>query len=205
MRSVLSIVTALTFLLTSVPMAVAGGIVAGVGDGPGVRAVAPPTDDITPQGLVNFDGVGAPCLFQDTTALKAFDGVTFKGTGDVRNGGAILNECSDFGVTGHSSPNFLAFNCDAVMSDGGSPRLPETILLPGEFTNVSLKVGRFDPPFGKILKLIGKGSLGKEVHVVTLDNPMQTVTFTVPVHKIKLKSAKKTDPVCRVVVDDLSF
>jgi hypothetical protein len=38
-------------------------------------------------------------------------GVTFDGP-DVKDGGAILDECSSYNVSGHSSPNFLAFDTD---------------------------------------------------------------------------------------------
>ena len=36
-------------------------------------------------------------------------GVTFAGPGGF-DGGAILDECSGFGISGYSPPNFLAFN-----------------------------------------------------------------------------------------------
>ena len=36
------------------------------------------------------------------------------------NEGAILNECSTFGVLAHSPPNFLAFNNTSLNTSGGS-------------------------------------------------------------------------------------
>ena len=79
--------------------------------------------------FINFDDVAAPCEFSETTPLRdayvAF-GVTFSGPAAL-DGGAILNECGNFGVAGYSSPNFLAFNCESFMSNGGLPMGPETL------------------------------------------------------------------------------
>src|SRR3954453_23286232 len=70
----------------------------------------------TPGSVVNFDDVNAPCNFADTVALRRYHGVSFKGSPKTLDGGAILNECSNFAVTGYSPPNFLAFNCNASLS-----------------------------------------------------------------------------------------
>ena len=84
--------------------------------------------------LINFDtdasgnALSAPCFFGATTRLTELYaplGVHFSGPGG-NDGGAILNECSNFGVNALSSPNFLAFNRSAPMSDGGIPQDPET-------------------------------------------------------------------------------
>ena len=86
---------------------------------------------ISPTAIVeNFDDVGAPCLFMDTVALLfKFPSMPaiYLGASGPPNGGAILNECSNFDVTGHSPPNFLAFNADATLEDGGIPSLPEIL------------------------------------------------------------------------------
>ena len=79
--------------------------------------------------FIDFDDVTAPCAFIETQALRdeyASLGVTFEGPGPL-DGGAILDECGSFGVTGHSSPNFLAFNPGATLSTGGIPQGPETM------------------------------------------------------------------------------
>ena len=60
------------------------------------------------------------------TELYAPLGVHFSGPSD-RDGGAILNDASNFGVPAHSGSNFLAFNIHATMGDGGVARDPETI------------------------------------------------------------------------------
>ncbi len=56
---------------------------------------------------IDFDGTGAPCLFEATSPLAtryASLGVTFAG------GGAILNECGNFGISARSGTDFLAFS-----------------------------------------------------------------------------------------------
>ncbi|MBN1901110.1 hypothetical protein JW926_07280 [Candidatus Sumerlaeota bacterium] len=79
--------------------------------------------------LIDFDDVSAPCTFSSTIHLTneyETRGVIFEGPWG-KNGGAILNECGGFGVSGHSSPNFLAFNSNSTLSDAGKPQDPETI------------------------------------------------------------------------------
>ena len=93
--------------------------------------------------LIDFDDNAAPCFFANTTRLTgayAHRGVTFAGPGG-NDGGAILDECGAFGVTGHSAPNFLAFNPSLSMSDGGVPQGPETLTFNKPMQYVHAKVG----------------------------------------------------------------
>lgn len=56
---------------------------------------------------INFDGTGAPCVFASTSPLSnqySGQGVLFSG------GGAILNQCGNFGINARSGTDFLAFN-----------------------------------------------------------------------------------------------
>lgn len=106
-------------------------------------AVVPPASAT----LINFDDITAPCYFYLTTALRdhyyAAYGVTFEGPGG-NDGGAILNECGSFGVSGHSSPNFLAFNTTGLpvqMTDGGYPIGPESISFETPVGSVFLNAG----------------------------------------------------------------
>ena len=65
-----------------------------------------PCDEI----IINFDEVDAPCNFVDTSPIndEYFElGVMFEGVDG--NSGHILNECGNFGLSGYSPPNFLAF------------------------------------------------------------------------------------------------
>lgn len=84
---------------------------------------------------INFDtdangqSINAPPSFINTTRLTELYaplGVHFSGPGG-NNGGAILDETGNFGVSARSGSNFLAFNRSATLSDGGVPRDPETI------------------------------------------------------------------------------
>ncbi len=89
-------------------------------------------------GTINFDTdangnlINAPDDFSATTNLTTLYsplGVTFSGSGGSNNGGAILNEASNFGVSALSGANFLAFNpnVNVTLANGGLPIDPETI------------------------------------------------------------------------------
>jgi hypothetical protein len=95
--------------------------------------------------LIDFDDLTAPTAFVETVRLTdryAMLGVIFEGPGG-NDGGAILDEGSNFGVSGHSSPNFLCFNNGASLSDGGIPQCPETL--------------HFEPSISSIQALVGAG------------------------------------------------
>ena len=86
-------------------------------------------------GLINFDidasgnPINAPSGFLDSTALTnlyAPLGVNFSGPVQL-SGGSILDQLGNFGVSALSGSNFLAFNRDVFLSDGGLPTDPETI------------------------------------------------------------------------------
>jgi len=107
----------------------------------------PPGDAICGGTLVNFDSAYAPCSFALTTrATGQFSalGVVFEGPGG-NDGGAILDQCSGFGVTGISAPNALAFNPAAVLADGGIPRGDQTIRFTSPVSSVQVMVGSASP------------------------------------------------------------
>jgi len=92
--------------------------------------------------LLNFDGVGAACGFSDTAAARnefIGSGVTFSAPG--HDGGAILDQCGVFAVTGHSPPNFLAFNVDGFYLNGGIPRPPQTVRFSPAVSGVCFRAG----------------------------------------------------------------
>lgn len=141
---------AIFFLALSTPAF--GGIVNGVlvpGPSPSAPAaglgivVAPPTGAT----VINFNEVTAPCLFIESpgplTSQYSSLGVNFSGPAPG-SGGAILNECSNFGVTGHSAPNFLAFNTTAFLPSGGVPEGPETIAFTSPVSSVQINAGHAD-------------------------------------------------------------
>lgn len=99
--------------------------------------------------VIDFE-LGGPEYFLETTALYdqyASQGVTFEGPlfegGSARNGGAVLNQLSSFGILARSGTDFLAFNNNpaAVMSDGGRPVGPETLTFSSAMQSVSIYAG----------------------------------------------------------------
>jgi hypothetical protein len=78
-------------------------------------------------GVTNFDNVSAPCLFSDTAPLGGLEQSAFFWA-PKPNGGAIVNECGNWGIDAHSPPNFLAFNTSANFS-AGVPKTPELIFV----------------------------------------------------------------------------
>ena len=175
---------------------------AGVVEVPGNREKTDDSEEVGNAVVINFDGVTAPCLFADTVALKGtFGGAKFKGKGKG-NGGAIIDQCGNFLVTGHSPPNFLAFNCSASLKGGGHPRLPESItFLTPSTGDVTLRVGSYDNGQVKITAVKTNGP--NVIKTVTLTNAMQTVTLPGPgVKKIKIKVGQSG---CVLVVDDITY
>jgi hypothetical protein len=70
----------------------------------------PRTESRAEVGSVDFDATSAPCRFVEALpARDEFAGVTFVGPGEL-DGGAVLDECSNFLAAGYSPPNFPAFN-----------------------------------------------------------------------------------------------
>lgn len=100
---------------------------------------------LTPEAIqsIDFDGQVAPCSFVDTVALTSeyfVQGVVFRGPGGF-DGGAILDECGNFGVTGYSPPNFFAFNTASALNNGGVPQGPETLTFGPVCSYVRIKAG----------------------------------------------------------------
>ena len=98
--------------------------------------------------LIDFDEASQPCTFAETVALRhtySALGVLFDGPAEL-DGGGVLDECGNFGVYGHSSPNFLAFNPGSLFQGGGIPQPPETIL--------------FNPPVAVVSFIAAAGAYG---------------------------------------------
>lgn len=152
--------------------------------------------------LITFDTLSAPSVFASTTALAAVGAVSFQGSSTAPlNGGAVLNESGGFSVTGHSSPNFLAFNCNATMLDGGIPKLPEVINFGSEVSKVSLKIGSGNSS-GTSVTLFGIGSGGVEKKTVTLASALATVKFSKPLTHVLINASASA---CVLVIDDIAY
>lgn len=198
--------TVLIGLLAAMPAA--AGIVAGVeqtGATPLPLAVsAQNIRALTLQAttVINFDGTTEPCLFSGTTRLTnefAAQGVVFSGPGG-NDGGAVLDECSGFGVSGQSSPNFLAFNTAATMSDGGVAQGPETLTFTSPVSLVELLAGN---KVGGSVSLecfdAGAHSLGSDT--ITATTTLQAMSVAAP----GIASCQLTFTGSQLVVDDLGF
>ena len=159
--------------------------------------------------LLNFDDM-APCFFEDTGPVRPTYykklGFTIKGP-DANSGGAVLNECSSFEVTGHSSLNFLAFNCALQFSTGGVPFLPEKLIFTNPVSGVSLKIGS-GLSVGEHIALTAKTATGKVVdsEIVILAPALATVNLTST--RSNIKRVEITLPAgsnaCAFVIDDIA-
>ena len=80
------------------------------------------------QNTIDFDTLAPGCNW-GSHEYPAYLDVTFSG------GGAVLDECGNFGVSGHTSPNFLAFNPGAGFAG------PETLTFAPAASLVEFHVG----------------------------------------------------------------
>lgn len=153
--------------------------------------------------IIDFDGSAAPCLFVDTVAVRTeFSGlgVTFLAPGN--DGGAIVDECGNFAVVGHSSPNFLGFNSIALLSDGGVPRTPQTILFDPPYPLVvSFKAGSGIEASTLTAEAFDSGDSSVNSQTVVLGAGMRGVVLSSPAGIAKVVV---TDP-GPFVIDDLEF
>jgi hypothetical protein len=144
-------------------------------------------------GFINFDvdsagdPINAPIFFSQTTHLTdlyAPLGVHFSGPGG-NDGGAILNQGSNFGIPALSGPNFLAFDRlkEAAMADGGLPIDPETIRFdtPQLLVSIFAAPGVFDEGEATTgtFRMDAFDSHGTLVATTTLKTPLQYVQLSV--------------------------
>lgn len=103
-------------------------------------------------GQIKFDDAPAQCAFMLSNPLRneyQARGVVFAGNAPL-NGGAILDQCGIFGVSGYSPPNFLAFSSVGPMANGGIPNGPERMLFTTPVSSVEMKIGSSDSRFQSI-------------------------------------------------------
>jgi len=146
--------------------------------------------------VIDFDDVDAPCGFGSTPQLSAeYEGlgVLFEGPQDP-SGGVILNACGNFGVTGYSGSNFLAFNVTGVST------VTETIWFADPVGTVSLQAGSSSA--GNItLRAFDQG--GTELDQVT--RPLSTALTTWEVNGEGIVRVVVESTATVFVLDDLSF
>lgn len=163
-------------------------------------ALIPPPPGAT---IINFDGTPAPSLFADTTALRneyAAQGVTFSGPG-LNDGLAVLNEGGGFSVTGHTPPNFLAWNTSAFLLNGGIPKGPETLTFSPPASLVQINAGS---SFGGTITMEAFNAANASLGVSTfpLTSALQTLKITANgIAKVVITTPDATFG----VLDDLAF
>jgi hypothetical protein len=158
---------------------------------------------------LNFDDM-APCFFEDTGPIRPTYykklGFTIKGP-DANSGGAVLNVCSKFDVTGYSYGNFLAFNCSVQFLTGGVPFLPEKLIFTNPVRGVSLSIGS-GLSVGEHIALTAKTVTGKIVdsEIVILAPALATINLTST--RPNIKRVEITLPAgsnaCAFVIDDIA-
>jgi hypothetical protein len=159
-------------------------------------------------GFLDFDDF-APCTFSQTipippTFYKHY-GFTINGK-NAKSGGAVLHECANLGVTGHSPPHFLAFDCGATLATGSTPFLPEKIIFTTPVSGVSMKIGSLTSA-GQSITVTATTATGGVVDIenVVLDPALATINLTSAKSNIK-KVVIKLSPgssACVFVIDDI--
>jgi hypothetical protein len=156
--------------------------------------------------VIDFDDVSAPCTFVDTvrlTELYASLGVHFLGPGG-KDGGAIVNKCGNFGVSPVSGDNFLAFNRTSNLSDGGTPKDPETIVFDSLMAEVSIYAAGGNGSGGKFTMMAYDVDdvLVDSAMVITKPWALMSVSWPLGIKKVVLEEAGLDNA---FVYDNLSF
>ena len=116
---------------------------------------------------IDFELAGAPCAFYLTDPLLeqyAALGVHFSSLSPL-DGGAVLGDCGGFGVNANSGVDFLAFNFNAAMANGGIAQGPEDIRFDQRMAQASIWVSGGYGPDNFLLQafdgnqLVGSSSL----------------------------------------------
>ena len=161
----------------------------GVAQGPAPQVAQP-----------NFTNFDPPTLFSASLPLKGFYLNSKTKMNFTAGNGGVLNSGSNFGVSGFSPPNFLAFNCGTRNSDNTTPALPLRITFSSLFSRVSMKVGNSG---GGIVTLAGLNAANALIALASVNatSALQTQQITRPSPSIK--KIVLTGP-CVLVVDDIS-
>jgi hypothetical protein len=159
---------------------------------------------VSPGSLVtiNFDEATAPCNFSDTTRLTTRYlslGVLFEGPGGL-DGAAIVHECGNWSVSGHSSPHFLGFNAGAGLLGGGTPQGPETLRFTVPTTSVSLRVGSFTSGFVTMIAYDANN-----VQLASRTVSLSTTMTDLEINTANIARVVISSTASAFVVDDLRF
>lgn len=168
-------------------------------EAPTASGVLPPSSQAV---VINFDDFDAPCTFQETAPLHdryAALGVRFSGSSDS-NGGAVLNECGGFDVSGQSSPNFVGFYTQGGYPTGGRTEGPETIFFDPAASSMQINAGSAD---GGVVTLTAYGPSGSVVGVTSLTSESALATLSVEAPEIARVVITFTGST--LVLDDLAY
>jgi hypothetical protein len=152
---------------------------------------------------VTFDDVTAPCVFTQTVPLTteyASQGVTFAGP-VAGSGGAVLNSCANFGVTGFSAPNYLAFNAGVDYLSGGTAAGPATITFASPPSRVAIDVGASGAGSGTATLVAYSGAAQVGQQTITLSPTMAPLS----VSALVITSVVLSFTTGVLVMDDLSW
>ena len=156
--------------------------------------------------IINFDELSAPCIFNNTTALRDAYlalGVRFSGQGSL-GGGSVLDQCGNFGVSGYSPPNFVGFNRlpAATTLDGGHPVWPERITFTAHAASVQARVGSSSP--GGVFTMRAFDSIGNLI--ATTSVPGMTALQPLTITHLGIRSVEVDFTIgYSWVLDDLTF
>lgn len=160
-------------------------------------------------GMVTFDELGArPTNFISADPLRdELAGLRFSGPSAL-DGGAVLDQDSNFGISARSGRNFLAFNrvSFATMANGGHPIDPETIeFLASPVSSVEIYCYAPDT-MNFVMEGFDSGGALVTTSSVLNDNSawVRLAIFSpTPISKVRLSEAKGGADAW--IFDDLSF
>jgi hypothetical protein len=147
---------------------------------------------------INFD---PPCAFLSTLPLMGAAYMDPATQSVVIDGeGAVINECGNFGVTGYSAPNFLAWNCNTLNNDGTKPVLPLEMKFSRSAASISIKVASSSNA-GSIARLRVYNAAHGQIGLVsaTLTANAQTLSLV----KTGIRYMRLEGP-CVMIADDLA-
>lgn len=117
--AVASLVAAAVLALPAAAQAAEPGMRNGVGSSATPERTGTVSASTSTRHFITFDTGTSPCGFDSTSPLRdryAGLGVTMRGP-TTTTGGAVLDDCSGFGVRARSGREFLAFNIDFSYAD----------------------------------------------------------------------------------------
>ena len=159
--------------------------------------------------VVNFDDLGPqPCNASETLAFRnelISEGVLFRGVPPAsRDGGGVFDQCSNFGATGYSPPNFMGFNPHATFVDGGFARLPERIIFTSTVSSVQINAGSGYGTTGTVLLLaFDSDGIPLGFDTIRVRAAMQSLSVSAPGIKRITITGNLSDGT--LVLDDLAY